>query len=41
LARKLQFWPHSGRVRQALLPRGSGPEILPLEAVREGEVELF
>ena len=40
LARKVQFWPHSGRARQALLPRGTGPEVLPVEAP-EREIELF
>jgi chemotaxis protein CheD len=41
LARKLQFWPHSGRARQALLSRGSGPEIVDVQVAPEGEVELF
>src|SRR5215469_6390186 len=38
LARKIQFWPHSGRARQALLPRGFVPPLVETEIVSGGDV---
>jgi len=40
-ARKVQFWPGSGRARQALLPRAMEPDIVPAGIDYGGELELF
>lgn len=41
-ARRVRFWPHSGRARQALLAsRLAVPEPPPPPPVRAGEIELF
>ena len=40
-ARKIQFWPASGRARQALLPRAIEPEPVPTRINYGGDLELF
>jgi chemotaxis protein CheD len=40
-ARKIQFWPGSGRVRQAFLPRATEPDRLPVRIDYGGDLELF
>jgi chemotaxis protein CheD len=41
LARKIQFWPHSGRARQALLPRTAQWPAVSNPIIQGGEVEIF
>lgn len=40
-ARKVQFWPGSGRARQAFLPRAVEPEFPPVRIDYGGDLELF
>lgn len=40
-ARKIQFWPGSGRARQAFLPRATEPARMPARVDYGGDLELF
>jgi chemotaxis protein CheD len=40
-ARKIQYWPASGRARQAVLSRAMDVEIVQAHVIYGGEVELF